>query len=34
MMIMCQERFPLDSIFGLYIQILGMIMSNNIKLSS
>jgi hypothetical protein len=34
MIIMCQERFPPDSIFWLYLKILGMIMSNSIKLSS
>jgi len=33
-MIMYQERFPLDSLFGLYIKILGKIMSNKIKISS
>jgi len=34
MIIMCQERFPPDSIFWLYLKILGIIMSNSIKLSS
>ena len=32
-MIMFQELFPLGSIFGLYIKILSVIISNNMKLS-